>query len=482
TNENGPIKPGDYLTSSASKPGFAMKATRSGITIGKALGEFNAAQGMVMVFIDVGYRQVGWTFDLEDTLPDGVLQGQATGTPNSFVINQHGSGDIMRLQENGDTRFLFRNDGSMEINARVDDDSTKELVVIKSNDAEVFTINSRGDVSISGVIRVKNNSFAGSIITDENGNAEIKFDYHLGTGKPSVQLTPEGDEFALAQIAKFIQDEAKNYTGFLLKAVGFENKEPAASTTVHYWVVAKQDGYYSATTTPVVVVDEPEAPVQINVVENPGAPVININGNNPARIELGETYNDLGATVTDDEDNNLGVQVSGAEINTSEIGTSTITYTATDNDGNTTTATREVVVYDQNVVVVEEVVSPESGEEVATEEVTPIAEPEVISAPEPTPPADPVPDATSTPEESAPVVEDTAAPVPASAPEPTPVPAIEPEPESEPAPEPAPPPAGGPTPEPDPTPIPASEPASEPTIELAPEPTSPPASEPPSGE
>ncbi len=57
TNENGNIMPGDYLTSSASRPGFSMKATQSGYVIGQALENFHpqassgSATGTVMVFI-----------------------------------------------------------------------------------------------------------------------------------------------------------------------------------------------------------------------------------------------------------------------------------------------------------------------------------------------------------------------------------------------------------------------------------------------
>ena len=44
SNENGPIEPGDYLTSS-SFPGVAMKATRPGPTVGKALESFDGTDG-----------------------------------------------------------------------------------------------------------------------------------------------------------------------------------------------------------------------------------------------------------------------------------------------------------------------------------------------------------------------------------------------------------------------------------------------------
>jgi hypothetical protein len=54
TDENGPIEPGDYLTTS-STPGYAMKATRPGPTIGKALAAFNGTSGSVMTQTNLGY-------------------------------------------------------------------------------------------------------------------------------------------------------------------------------------------------------------------------------------------------------------------------------------------------------------------------------------------------------------------------------------------------------------------------------------------
>jgi len=49
--ENGPIEPGDFLTSS-STPGVAMKATKSGLIVGKALESFNASGiGKIIVWV-----------------------------------------------------------------------------------------------------------------------------------------------------------------------------------------------------------------------------------------------------------------------------------------------------------------------------------------------------------------------------------------------------------------------------------------------
>ncbi len=82
-------------------------------------------------------------------------------------------------------------------------------------------------------------------------------------------------------------------------------------------------------------------------------PVITLNGGapngsdpeNPVLIALNGTYAELGATVTDNVDTGLVATVVG-KVNTRNIGTSTISYFASDRSGNTTSAERTVVVFD----------------------------------------------------------------------------------------------------------------------------------------
>ncbi|MBI2641513.1 hypothetical protein HYW87_02855 [Candidatus Roizmanbacteria bacterium] len=60
TNEKGPIRKGDYLTSSSTR-GFAMKATKAGPVIGKALEDFDNDQGKILVMVDLVYYNPGVT-------------------------------------------------------------------------------------------------------------------------------------------------------------------------------------------------------------------------------------------------------------------------------------------------------------------------------------------------------------------------------------------------------------------------------------
>jgi hypothetical protein len=81
------------------------------------------------------------------------------------------------------------------------------------------------------------------------------------------------------------------------------------------------------------------------------APVIKVHGKNPAEIELGADYADLGAGVSDNDDHNLGIHtflngtaVESITLDTSAEGTHTIEYVATDQAGNTATSSRTVIV------------------------------------------------------------------------------------------------------------------------------------------
>ena len=80
-------------------------------------------------------------------------------------------------------------------------------------------------------------------------------------------------------------------------------------------------------------------------------PVITIVGDNPATVELGTSYTDAGATAMDAFHGSTNV-VSSGTVDTNTVGTYTITYTATDLDNNTATASRTVNVVDTTAPVV----------------------------------------------------------------------------------------------------------------------------------
>lgn len=79
------------------------------------------------------------------------------------------------------------------------------------------------------------------------------------------------------------------------------------------------------------------------------APVITLLGSSPVDVEVNTTYNDAGATASDNVDVNVSVIVTNP-VNTGVLGTYTVTYDASDSSGNAATqVTRTVNVVDTSV-------------------------------------------------------------------------------------------------------------------------------------
>lgn len=81
-------------------------------------------------------------------------------------------------------------------------------------------------------------------------------------------------------------------------------------------------------------------------------PVITIDGDNPATVCQGATYTDGGVTVTDNRDNPPPTAVVTNNVDTSTVGNYTVDYSATDQAGNTATASRDVTVEDCTAPVI----------------------------------------------------------------------------------------------------------------------------------
>ncbi|MBI2007645.1 hypothetical protein HYS85_00190 [Candidatus Saccharibacteria bacterium] len=91
TDENGPIMPGDYLTSS-NRTGYAMKATKAGPTLGKALEPSSDESGKVLAFVNVSYY-----------IPTTELQGGDAILVDYLLIS--GLAKIENLEVVGDATF-----------------------------------------------------------------------------------------------------------------------------------------------------------------------------------------------------------------------------------------------------------------------------------------------------------------------------------------------------------------------------------------
>jgi len=68
-----------------------------------------------------------------------------------------------------------------------------------------------------------------------------------------------------------------------------------------------------------------------------------LNGQNPITLTVGDTYIEAGATAKDNIDGNLNATITGS-VDTTKVGTYTLTYTATDSAGNRAIKKRTIIV------------------------------------------------------------------------------------------------------------------------------------------
>ena len=166
---NGAIKPGDYLTSS-DIPGYAMKATQAGPTIGKALGYFSGDTGKVLVLVNLSYYD-----------PATNLQSAST---NFNDINVSGTATIANLKV---------------INATVDT-LTIGGHIITQGDAPQIQLMSAAGQSASATLAGNDTSGTITLTTGDQATADdlvkIMFNKAFGAA-PRIVLTPVGKDSAL---------------------------------------------------------------------------------------------------------------------------------------------------------------------------------------------------------------------------------------------------------------------------------------------
>ena len=165
----------------------------------------------------------------------------------------------------------------------------------------------------------------------------------------------------ISPIVKAIQALASEIASIEQTIAGFAQSFTSDKVTTKELCVEKSDGStmcVSGDQLAAVLADSGSTPqVQISAPTTPTIsgtstpPTITIEGNNPAVIDVGTTYSDLGAIATDNEGHDLGIRtflngalVSNIIIDTSTVATDTIDYVATDTWGNTSTSTRTILI------------------------------------------------------------------------------------------------------------------------------------------
>ena len=89
-------------------------------------------------------------------------------------------------------------------------------------------------------------------------------------------------------------------------------------------------------------------------------PIITLQGSNPVTITLDSSYSDSGASAVDFVDGVVSVNINASAVNTSQVGSYSVVFTASDSSGNTISLTRTVVVTSGNsgILLSPSIISP----------------------------------------------------------------------------------------------------------------------------
>jgi cytoskeletal protein CcmA (bactofilin family) len=190
TNENGPIEPGDYLTTS-DIPGYAMKATQAGPTIGKALAAFDDSSGTVMVQTNLSYYTP-------------MEMSGSTSQSNFDNITVSGNTSLNNVQASGNAEF------------------SNDLTVNGNTSLNITTIN--GSASISNDLNI-----SGSTTTDSlnvTSDLDVSEDVSIGG---SVDIGKDLNVVGSINTSSIFIKGDTTFGGHLITASG----EPTANVLVN---------------------------------------------------------------------------------------------------------------------------------------------------------------------------------------------------------------------------------------------------------
>jgi hypothetical protein len=222
-------------------------------------------------------------------------------------------------------------------------DTTPPVIILNGNDPQIVHVNTSYTeagatvtdefdtglfATITGTV---NTSVVGSYIltynaVDSLGNAAIPVTRTVNVVDTSAPvITLKGYNPEILQVGTSYNEAGTtvidNYdTGLFATITGNINIAVVGSYTLTYNAVDSSGNAAIPVTRTVNVGDT-------------SAPVISINGNNPETIQVGTSYTESGATVTDNYDTGLFAAITG-NVNTAVVGSYMLTYNALDSSGN----------------------------------------------------------------------------------------------------------------------------------------------------
>lgn len=255
--------------------------------------------------------------------------------------------------------------------AAANSSSVTRLVIVSLPDLTPPTITLNGDAEVSLFIGQEYVELGATAVDDVDGRVDVQVAGHV--------LTTSGGKFILTYTARDAANNVStlnrtvtvvdnvapvinlNGAASISHAVGTPYVEAGANATdetdgsvavtitgeVNSAVLGSYTVTYSAT-------DKSGNTRSVNRevrVFDGTAPVITLKGEASVTLLHAKPYVELGASATDAQDGDIGVNISGS-VNSMVLGEYKITYSASDKAGNESTATRQVLVVDKSAPVV----------------------------------------------------------------------------------------------------------------------------------
>ena len=283
-----------------------------------------------------------------------------SGSYNDLTDKPDGDNQLLSLTSShtladSDNRkvITFNNSNDVDLSFPGNLSSGFNCIIVQLGTGHVNFVSSGGTILVGGTNLISKQNQArtsgqGAVVNIINvGNENFVL-----SGDTGLKLPPqEPSEFNYTSITNNKKPIIifKAETGGTVKIYEDDNSDITDTFTIvedsgSYILTPKQDlsdGEYNYSVSIVDLFGNRSDSVSVSFTIDTVAPVVSLNGSQYINVEIGGTYNELGAS----SDGGETISISGDTVNTSSVGTYIITYSATDLAGNTSSLNRTVTIY-----------------------------------------------------------------------------------------------------------------------------------------